>query len=181
EGEVCSMRTGSFRWLLLVFLGALFPFVLAAQETQVHHVAGFWPVQGARHEMAVDRPRGSSGPGARSEGLPAASASSATNPWQLQAIIPGAVIDDLSFPTATVGFAAANLGQVWKTTDGGATWTEVMNLDFPYEWYGVYAFNTNDVVVSGFNDKTFNGLIRWSHDGGATWSDDIIVSAHQWS
>ena len=181
DGEVCAMSTGSFRWFLPAFLGALFPFVSAAQETQVHHVSRYWPVQGPRHEMAVDRPRVSSEPGASSKTSPASSASSSTNPWQLQASIPGAVIHDLSFPTATVGFAAAELGQVWKTTDGGATWTEVMNLDFPYFWYGVYAFNTNDVIVSGFNDVTFNGLARWSHDGGATWSDDIILSANQWS
>ena len=54
------------------------------------------------------------------------------NPWHLEATIPGAVIHDISFPTVKIGYAAAELGQVWKTTDGGRKWTSVMNVGFPY-------------------------------------------------
>jgi hypothetical protein len=103
------------------------------------------------------------------------------NPWQLQATFPGAFVHDLSFATPAIGFAAAEDGQVWKTTDGGTTWDEIVNLGFPYEWYGVHALNTNDVIISGFNDQTGNGIIRWSHDGGSTWTGDILLSATQWS
>ncbi len=80
----------------------------------------------------------------------------------------GAVIHDISFPTTLVGYAAAELGQVWKTTDGGSKWTEIMNLGFPYYWFGVKALTAKDVVISGFNDSTEEGLIRWSHDGGTS-------------
>ncbi len=103
------------------------------------------------------------------------------NPWILQATLPSAVIHDLSFPTPQVGFAAAELGQVWKTSDGGSHWTEIMNLGFPYYWYGVKALNTNDVVISGFNNSNFQGIVRWSHDGGTTWSDDIVVNTQGWA
>jgi photosystem II stability/assembly factor-like uncharacterized protein len=106
---------------------------------------------------------------------------SAAHHWQLQATLPGAVIHDLSFASPTIGYAAAELGQVWKTTDGGKTWTEVLNLGGPYYFYGVSALNKDDVVISGFYDSSsFEGLIRWSHDGGQTWSDDIDLTPTGW-
>jgi photosystem II stability/assembly factor-like uncharacterized protein len=107
--------------------------------------------------------------------------STTANPWKLQATLPGAVIHDISFPTSSVGYAAAELGQVWKTVDGGATWTEIMNLGFPYYWFGVTAMSSQDVVISGFNDHTFAGIIRWSHDGGTTWTPDIVLTTTGWS
>jgi photosystem II stability/assembly factor-like uncharacterized protein len=80
-----------------------------------------------------------------------------------------------------VGYAAAELGQVWKTTDGGKTWTEILNLGFPYYFYGVQALSTTDVVISGFSDTSnFEGLIRWSQDGGTTWSNDIVLTSTGW-
>jgi hypothetical protein len=95
-----------------------------------------------------------------------------TNPWTRLATWDSAVVHDLSFPTAAIGFAAADLGQVWKTTDGGSHWNEVMNLGFPYYWYGIAALNTNDVVVSGRNNDGMAQL-RWSHDGGSTWGPSL--------
>jgi len=46
---------------------------------------------------------------------------------------PRAVIHDISFLNAKIGYAAVEAGQVWKTTDGGAHWKEVLNLSYP--WY----------------------------------------------
>jgi len=91
------------------------------------------------------------------------------------------VIKDLSFASPSVGYLAAELGQVWKTSDGGQTWTRVMNLGFPYYWYGVDALTETDVVVSGFNNSNFQGILRWSHDGGLTWSSDVILTTDGWS
>lgn len=158
--------------LLLLPLSAM-----SQSGSLVHHVSGQQPVQGPSREMAADRPADASSSAPHVAAIP----SSATSPWQLQASIPGAIIHDLSFPTPTVGFAAAELGQVWKTTDGGATWTEIVNVGFPYYWYGVQALNTNDVVISGFNDTTGSGMIRWSHDGGVNWSADIVMSSSDWA
>src|SRR6266496_3640721 len=46
-----------------------------------------------------------------------------SNPWRLQATLPSTVIKDISFASPSVGYIAAELGKVWKTTDGGNTWT----------------------------------------------------------
>jgi len=105
--------------------------------------------------------------------------SATPNPWLLLATIQGAIIHDMSFATPTVGFAAAELGQVWKTTDGGNTWTEMLNLGSPYYWYGVHALDTNNVIISGFIDSyPSSGIARWSNDGGTTWSDDLVLGTN---
>lgn len=137
------------------------------------HVSGNVPVQGSGRALAAERPLA----GAVATPL----APPAGHDWQLQATLPGTVIHDLSFASPSVGYAAAELGQVWKTSNGGKTWTEILNLGSPYYFYGVTALTTDDVVISGFYDSsTFEGLIRWSHDGGNTWSDDIVLSTQDW-
>lgn len=141
----------------------------------VQHVAARTPVQGFGYEMAAERLATPSSPRTHEQVDPRA------NLWQKLATLPGAVVHDISFATSQVGYAAAELGQVWKTTNGGSNWTEVMNLGFPYYWYGVQASaKDNDVVVSGFNDSNFEGILRVSHDGGQTWSSDIILTTTGW-
>ena len=153
------------------------PIAASAQtdNTIARHIAARIPVQGSSREMSADRPTQLSSHQTSGTVGPKA------NPWKLQATLPGAVIHDISFPTAKIGYAAAEAGQVWKTTDGGAHWKEVLNLSFPWYWYGVHAFNAKDVVISGFYDSSkFEGIIRWSHDGGATWTNDIVLTSTGW-
>ncbi len=147
----------------------------AQTDETVRHVTGRIPILGPGRELSAERPAVASGhPTIRA-------VSPKANPWKLQATLPGAVIHDISFPTTSVRYAAAELGQVWKTTNGGAKWTEIMNLGFPYYWFGVTALTAKDVVISGFNDSTEEGTIRWSHDGGKTWTSDIVLTTTGWS
>ena len=103
------------------------------------------------------------------------------NPWRLQATLPQTVIKDMSFASPRVGYIAAELGKVYKTTDGGDTWTPVLNLGYPYYWYGVDTLSENDVVISGFDNSNFRGLVRWSHDGGQTWGPEVVLTTRGWS
>ncbi|MEO8659793.1 MAG: YCF48-related protein [Bryobacteraceae bacterium] len=162
----------------VVFLPVLATTLISFQSattTRMRHVSRRTPVQGSSRELAAERLAVPSAP--RAGDLVGASA----NPWKLLATLPGVVIEDISFPTLLIGYAAAELGQVWKTTDGGVHWTQVMNVGFPYYWYGVKALSTKDVVISGFNDSSLQGVIRWSHDGGVTWTPDIVLTAAGWS
>jgi photosystem II stability/assembly factor-like uncharacterized protein len=104
-----------------------------------------------------------------------------SNPWRLQATLANTVIKDISFASPTVGYIAAELGKVWKTTNGGATWSPIMNLGYPYYWYGVDALTENDVVISGFDNSNWRGILRWTHDGGQTWSSDVVLTTRGWS
>jgi photosystem II stability/assembly factor-like uncharacterized protein len=104
----------------------------------------------------------------------------AVNTWKKQANLPGAVVHDVDFPTAQIGYAAAELGQVWKTTNGGKTWTEILNRGFPYYYYGVEAVTPTTVVISGFDNTDNTGIISWSTDGGVTWSADQVLAQGAW-
>jgi photosystem II stability/assembly factor-like uncharacterized protein len=149
-------------------------------ETSVRYTSSRVPVQGAGpiHILGADR---SAMTTTRTPiAKPAEPTQAQTNPWRLQATLDG-VVTDLAFPSTTVGYAAAELGRVWKTTDGGETWTVIMDLGFPYYWYGVDALSEDDVVVSGFDNSNFRGLLRWSHDGGQTWSNDVVLTTDGWS
>src|SRR5262245_6064983 len=177
----------SVRWRVVAVSVALLvaPFVWTApaistprairmQGDLVRYVSVRSPILGPTRELGAVRP-GRLGEAVRASVRPDA------NPWVLVATIPGAVVRDISFATTKVGYAVAELGQVWKTTDGGATWTSVLNLGFPYYWYGVDALDAKRVVISGFDNAAFTGLVRWTDDGGATWSSDVLVTSDGWA
>src|SRR5262249_2014166 len=46
------------------------------------------------------------------------------------------VFQDIAFGDPQNGFAAAEQGRVLRTQDGGESWSPVLNLGFPYYWYG---------------------------------------------
>ena len=121
-----------------------------------------------------------SGPGLNALAVPISEASSAAAAfqWVLQSQN-GAVYTDLSMANATRGFASAELGQVYRTTDG-ETWQSVMNVGFPRYWYGVHAFSPTKVFISGFQNQSGEGIGRWTTDGGATWSGDIVIDPGHW-
>lgn len=156
----------------------LVTYAVAQDSSTSVHISRTVPVATASHELSAIRPSAPPDitvlPRPNSTNVPA-------NHWQLLASLPGTVIHDLVFISPTVGYAAAEVGQVWKTTNSGKTWTEVLNLGFPYYFYGVEAHG-NDVVVAGFIDSSTQqaGVIRWSHDGGQTWGSDIILSTTEW-
>ena len=164
------MRPTAF---LLIAFGAAASNAIASDMTR--HVSARLPVQGETRELAAER---ATRPPSRSL---APIAHGTQHAWQLQETLPGAVVHDIAFPSASVGYAAAELGQVWKTTDGGAHWNRIVNLGFPYYWYGVDALDDDTVVVSGFDNQAGSGILRWSHDGGATWSDDVVLTTRGWS
>ncbi|HEY5534362.1 MAG TPA: T9SS type A sorting domain-containing protein [Ignavibacteria bacterium] len=95
--------------------------------------------------------------------------------WVLKFTAPGKVFKDVSFATTQCGYIVTELGAVYKTTNGGDNWTSVMNLGFPYYWYGVHALTVDTVVIAGFNNQgnIKSGVVRWSYNGGTTWSGDI--------
>jgi photosystem II stability/assembly factor-like uncharacterized protein len=96
--------------------------------------------------------------------------------WQPMSVPAGVYIRAISMGTPQVGFAAGEQGVVLKTTDGGSTWTTIANVGFPYYWYGCQAFNANTVVISGFQNQSGAGVLRWSDDGGAHWSADVSLA-----
>ncbi len=114
-----------------------------------------------------------------SASLPAAPQNVEQGGWQLQATVSN-VLHGVSFADPLNGFAAAELGAVYRTTNGGKTWTTVMNVGFPYYWYGVQAFSANTAMVVGFQDQSGAGIARWTDNGGATWTSDVVIDSANW-
>jgi photosystem II stability/assembly factor-like uncharacterized protein len=106
--------------------------------------------------------------------------------WDLKFTASGKVFKDISFAGSQVGYIVTELGSVYKTENGGENWTSVMNLGFPYYWYGVEALTPDTVIIAGFNNQApiTQGVVRWTFDGGSTWGGDINlgipVSAVGW-
>lgn len=106
------------------------------------------------------------------------STGSAGFPWEV-ALENNAVFTDLSMADSMHGFASAELGRVFRTTDG-ASWHEVLNLGFPHYWYGVHALSPGTVFISGFQNQSGEGIGRWSYDGGTTWTPDLVIDPTNW-
>lgn len=162
-----ARNAGSALLLIAIFA------VAAMAQNAVTHVSHTIPVQGTARALSAERP--AIAPDQKA--VPYVPATPA-NTWHLLATLPGSVIHDLVFVSQTTGYAVAEGGQVWKTTNGGKNWTEVLNLGYPYYFYGVAALSANEVVVSGFIDSSTEqaGVIRWTQDGGTTWGGDIVLS-----
>jgi photosystem II stability/assembly factor-like uncharacterized protein len=99
-----------------------------------------------------------------------------TTTWSPMNVPSGIYLHAISMGTPQVGYAAGELGIVLKSTDGGSTWTTILNQGFPYYWYGCHAFDANTVVISGFQNQSGDGVLRWTDDGGAHWSADVILA-----
>jgi len=76
----------------------------------------------------------------------------------------------IAFPSPRVGYIAlessGSIAGLLKTTDGGATWTEMPFLAAPYHQQAI-GFVTEDVGwIGGWEATTYE-----TRDGGRTWSD----------
>ena len=160
------LRISTFVLFLTIYMS-----LAAAQNAPAHHVSARVPVIGATTELSAERPYVAPNAQTHLRARPDG------NTWTLQATLPGSVIHDISFSSALVGYAVAEGGQIWKTTNGGTNWALALNLGYPYYFYGVDAINAKNIVASGFYDSSsFFGFIRWSHDGGKTWGSDIVLT-----
>ncbi len=120
---------------------------------------------GSPHAIAMRAPIAGPGLAATKTGSSIAQASS----WTQMSSPGGLYIEDLDMATPSVGFAAAELGVILRTQDGGLTWQTIQSLGFPYYWYGIDALDAQNVVAAGFQNQSGEGIIEWSHDGGNTW------------
>jgi len=100
--------------------------------------------------------------------------------WQPQGTFPNTVFTDISFADDSVGYASAELGVVYRTTNSGHTWSRIMNLGFPYYWYGVHALSREQALVTGFNDTAGTGIYDWTFDRGASWDSIVTLDTANW-
>jgi photosystem II stability/assembly factor-like uncharacterized protein len=160
---------------LTLLLGAL-AISAAAQDSGIviPHVSRTIPVMTGARSLSAERVGIAADPGAQPRQLAVPA-----NSWKLLATLPGAIIHDMAFVNPTIGFAVAEGGQVWKTVNGGKSWNMVLNVGYPYYFYGVAALSAKVVVASGFIDSSTGqaSVLRWTQDGGKTWSSDVTLDS----
>jgi hypothetical protein len=144
------------------------------------YVSGRLPISGpaqmpAARDLAATRPSGLT-PSRAAMTSPGHKA----NTWTKLGGMSGAVVHDIAFVSPSAGYAAAELGQVWATTNGGKTWSLLLDRGFPYYYYGIQV-SGQTIVASGFNDSTGQGILTQSDDGGATWLPDTVLSDNAWA
>jgi photosystem II stability/assembly factor-like uncharacterized protein len=82
----------------------------------------------------------------------------------------------VDFLSAQIGFALTTDGRVWKTRNGGRTWTDLA---------GVGTDNVSDIsfgdaghgfltVAAGLNDDFVAGRVLRTSDGGRTWRPQLV-------
>ncbi len=138
-------------------------------ETRGQNVVRRAPVLGPSAQLGPERGIAAEGRGGER-----------TSNWTLIYTAANRVFQDIDFADTQTGYIAGELGIVYKTTNGGAQWTQNMSLGYPYYWYGVEALSPNSVVISGFQNQTGEGIVRWTQDGGATWGSTLTVDPTAW-
>lgn len=120
------------------------------------------------------------GPGANTPHIAAAAPAGPSTRgvvWEQMNCPPGVYVKAVSMASPQIGFAAAELGIALRTVDSGATWQTILNDGFPFYYYGVQAFSETTVVLTGFNNQTGEGVVRWSDTGGSSWGPVVALSA----
>lgn len=89
----------------------------------------------------------------------------------------------LGTKVSKVIYVGTSIGKIWRTTDGGTTWTDLTKAPLPIlnatagrfvTWIDTDPRNADNVIVtySGWNASTPNpGHVFRSNNGGATWTD----------
>ncbi len=99
-----------------------------------------------------------------------------TNTWNLVATPGGGLLRDIQFTSATVGFAAST-ADVFKSVDGGSTWTEtpiappesISRIHFFSSTLGFAVGGSTSRFILGCTGSCLSFILRTA-DGGATWS-----------
>ena len=81
----------------------------------------------------------------------------------------------LSLPLFVGAKLAATVfgGNIWTSTDSGATWTEDTSVGSTKEWIGITSSSDGTKLAA----TVFEGNIWTSTDSGATWTEDTSVGS----
>lgn len=94
-------------------------------------------------------------------------------------------ITNISAVSATTAWAGAfnpttGLGGVWKTIDGGTTWTQQNTAGYTTtgaSWFNlVHFFDANNGVVVGDPAPNIDFEIYYTTNGGTTWSSPVAIT-----
>jgi photosystem II stability/assembly factor-like uncharacterized protein len=90
------------------------------------------------------------------------------NSWKEPLTFPGATTNwwlrEFSFVDESTGYVCADIGQVYKTTDGGLNWQWMENTNFEVSLQSMIALDENNLLACGYD-----GTVIRSVNGGQEW------------
>jgi len=88
--------------------------------------------------------------------------------WEIMHVGPGgSELNDLHFPSTTIGYAVGTNGRILKTVDGGVTWS-AQNSGSGNELSGVFFKDPLRGMAVG------DGIVLMTTDGGANWTSTAL-------
>jgi photosystem II stability/assembly factor-like uncharacterized protein len=87
--------------------------------------------------------------------------------WHGTTISTGGQLESIQFRTPLIGYTSGD-GKIFKSYDGGASWTDITDYRAIYLW-GTYFFDKDNGMVIGGGCTEAQQFFRTS-DGGNTWN-----------
>ncbi len=88
--------------------------------------------------------------------------------WRIQNRTPNCIFEDLFFTHPDSGFVVGSAGNVWRTTNGGISWSKVITLPADYQLKNLYGIHFSTSRIGTIVGSS--GAIWRTLDGGQTWS-----------
>lgn len=105
--------------------------------------------------------------------------------WTTLTVDNSAILKAIYFTNATTGYVGCEWGRIYKTTNGGSSWTQqttgLEGLSGDYQLVGMYFTDANSGVVVGGNSQTGDGVILRTVNGGTTWSSQFLANNYMGS
>jgi photosystem II stability/assembly factor-like uncharacterized protein len=79
-------------------------------------------------------------------------------------------INAIGLQTASLGWIAGSGNQIYKTTDGGASWISQEPGNVSADYYDLQILDDQTLWVAGYDDND-EGVVIKSSDGGTTWTN----------
>lgn len=94
--------------------------------------------------------------------------------WNMLNIGGGSNPKTVWFTSAATGYAGCEYGRIYKTTNGGSSWTQqstgLEDLPGDYQVLGIYFTDANNGIAVGGNAQTDVGVILRTVNAGVSWS-----------
>lgn len=93
--------------------------------------------------------------------------------WRRLKLPRGIAIEDISFVSAQTGYLVDRRGRLWKTTNGGRSWTRLVAVGRSVHAVDFADARNGYARVGGFGRQTY-GFVMRTNDGGASWRPQLV-------
>lgn len=98
--------------------------------------------------------------------------------WNMLNIGGGSNPKTVCFTSANTGYVGCEYGRIYKTTNGGGSWTQqstgLEGLPGDYQLLGMYFTDANNGIAVGGNAQTGEGVILRTVNAGVSWSLQLL-------